>query len=278
MMTNKQIRSRAREKLNGRWGTAIALTVFKVSFILAWVVFEILLYFLFDRIGIEYNYYPAYLFGTHFGRFMMLIRLLMLLFVFNPERYILQRIYVDLYTGRNFTETRRYIQHNSRAVHPRATLSMLLPMALRLIVLSPIFVSLYGIYYWGFSQKSTSLTTGGLFVFMISIGFTIVWAGVFVHYTISLSMTKYIMLLNPRANIFDACDLSVRIMDGQHTRYLMFLLSFAKYLPLIVMFYPLFFFEPYFKMCWCSFAEELMGNYWQDKYPAMIQRWNKYAR
>ena len=277
-MTNKQIRAKAVEKLNGHWGTAIALTVFKVSFLLAWAVFEALLYFIFDHVEIEYNFYPNYMFGTHFGRFMTIVRLLVLLFVLNPERYILRRIYVDIYSGRNFTETRRYIQHNSRAVHPRATFSMMLPMALRMIVLSPIFVSLYGIYYWGFSQKSSSLTTAGLFVFMISIGFTIVWAGVFLHYCISLSMTKYIMLLNPRANIFDACDLSVRIMDGKHTRYIMFLLSFAKFIPLLLMFYPIFVLEPYFKMCWCAFAEEIMGSYWQDKYPAMIHRWNKYAR
>ena len=277
-MTNKQIRAKAVEKLNGHWGTAIALTVFKVSFLLAWAVFEALLYFIFDHLEIEYNFYPNYMFGTHFGRFMTIVRLLVLLFVFNPERYILRRIYVDIYSGRNFTETRRYIQHNSRAVHPRAIFSMMLPMALRMIVLSPIFVSLYGIYYWGFSQKSSSLTTAGLFVFMISIGFTIVWAGVFLHYCISLSMTKYIMLLNPRANIFDACDLSVRIMDGKHTRYIMFLLSFAKFIPLLLMFYPIFMLEPYFKMCWCAFAEEIMGSYWQDKYPAMIHRWNKYAR
>ena len=277
-MTNKQIRAKAVEKLNGHWGTAIALTVFKVSFLLAWAVFEALLYFIFDHVEIEYNFYPNYMFGTHFGRFMTIVRLLVLLFVLNPERYILRRIYVDIYSGRNFTETRRYIQHNSRAVHPRATFSMMLPMALRMIVLSPIFVSLYGIYYWGFSQKSSSLTTAGLFVFMISIGFTIVWAGVFLHYCISLSMTKYIMLLNPRANIFDACDLSVRIMDGKHTRYIMFLLSFAKFIPLLLMFYPIFMLEPYFKMCWCAFAEEIMGSYWQDKYPAMIHRWNKYAR
>ena len=278
MMTNKQIKDQAIRKLGGHWGTGVALTVFKMAFIMAWVVFEMLLFLMFDHLEIEYSFYPAYLVSTHLGRFMTLVRVLMLFFVINPERYILDRIYVDMFSGRNFLETRRYIQHNSRAVHPRATFSMMLPMMLKLIVLSPIFLSIYGIWYWGFSEKDKALTTLGLFVFMICIGFTIVWTGVFVHYCISISLAKYIMLLNPRASVFDACDLSAKIMDGKHGRYISFMLSFAKYIPLIILFYPIFLFEPYFKMCQCAFAEELMGNYWLDKFPAMIQRWNKYAK
>ena len=277
-MTNNEIKAKALKRLGGHWGTGIALTVFKAALLCAWLVLEMLLYKLFDHLEIEYSFYPTYLAGTHFGRFMTLVRLLVLLFVLNPERYILSRIYVDMYSGRNFLDTRRYIQHNSRAVHPRATLSMMLPMLLKMIVLSPIFLSIYGIWYWGFSQKDRALTTFGLFVFMISIGFTIVWAGVFIYYCISISLAKYIMLLNPRASVFDACDLSAKIMDGKHGRYLSFVLSFAKYIPLILLFYPIFILEPYFKMCWVTFAEELMGNYWMDKYPVMIQRWNKYAK
>ena len=278
MMTNKEIKAKGMRRLKNHWGTGVALTVFKVAFILAWVLFETLLYRVFDHLNIEYSFRPSYLIGTHFGRFMTAVRILTVIFVLNPERYILNRIYVDLFTGRNYLETRRYMQHNSRQVHPKATFSMLLPMMLRLIMLSPIFLSIYGIWYWGFSQRDRDLTTMGLFVFMISIGFTIVWTGVFIHYCISISLAKYIMLLNPRANVFDACDLSARIMDGKHGRYLSFLFSFAKFIPLLLMLYPVFFLEPYFKMCWCAFAEEMMGSYWLDKFPAMIQRWNKYAK
>ena len=278
MLTNKEIKAKGLTKLGGHWGTGIALTVFKVSFILAWVLFEVLLYKIFNHLGIEYSFWPSYLTGTHFGRFMTLIRILVVLFVANPERYILSRIYLDIFTGRNYLETRRYIQHNSRQIHPKATFSMMLPMLLKLIVFSPIFLSLYGIWYWGFSQKDRALTTLGLFIFMISIGFTIVWTGVFIHYCISISLAKYIMLLNPRANVFDACDLSMRIMDGKHGQYMSFLFSFAKFIPLLLLFYPIFLLEPYFKMCWCAFAHEMLGSYWLDKYPVMIQRWNKYAK
>ncbi|MBR6874110.1 MAG: hypothetical protein IKN17_11460 [Ruminococcus sp.] len=277
-MTNKEIRAKALSHMEGKWGTMIALTVFKVTFIIGWILVEALLWLLFEHFGIEYSFTPAFLFTTHFGRFMMAIRLLIVFFVVNPESYILHRIFLDLYAGRNYSETRRYIQHNTRAIHPRATLSMALPMMLRIITLLPLLVSSYGIYYWAFRRRADALTTSGLFVFMVSIGFTLVWAGVFIHYSISLSMTKYIMLLNPRANVFDACDLSVRIMDGHHTQYIFFVLSFVRFLPLLLTFYPVFGIEPYYKMCKLAFAESIMGKYWQDKYPAMIQRWNKYAR
>ena len=277
-MTNKEIKAKATARLNGHRGTTVALTVFKFAFFLAWGIFEVIIYVAFEHHGIEYGYSPSYLFGTHFGRFMMMIRVLVVLFVVNPERYILGRIFVDIYSGRNFIETRRYIQYNSRAIHPRATFSMMLPMFLKLIVLSPIFISIYGIYYWGWARSGEALTTAGLFIFMISIGFTLVWIGVFINYCISLALTKYIMMLNPRGSIFDACDLSAKLMDGNHTRYILFKLSFLKFVPLLIFFYPLFLLEPYYTMCSCAFAEDIMGNYWQDKSPAMIQRWNKYAR
>ncbi|MBR4555116.1 MAG: hypothetical protein IKO27_05925 [Ruminococcus sp.] len=276
-MTNKEIKAKALSRISGKWGTTVSLSVFKSAFLLVFVVSEIILYLLFDHFGIEYNYYPSFMIGTDLGRFMLSIRLMLLIFLYFPEDYIMRRLILDLYFGRNFVETRRYIQYNSREIHPKATVSLALPVLLKIVVFVPIMVGVYGIYYWGWAHRDDTLTTLGLFVFMLSIGFTIVWAGVFIRFCISLAMTRYIMLLNPRANIFDACDLSRRIMDGKHMRYLSFVLSFVKYLPALLLFYPIYVLEPYYKMSCCVLAEEFMGDYWQDKYPAMIKRWNKYA-
>ena len=276
-MTNKQMKQKALEHLSGRWGTCIALTVFKVAFVSAFLCADVLIFILFNAYGIEYSLTPSFFIGTDTGRFLLAIHVILLLFLFSPENYILRRLFLDIYAGRNFVETRRFLSYNSRKIHPKATAATSLLFLLKLFASVPLMISIYGVWYWGIRRSADSLNTAGLFIFMLSIGFTIVWTGVLIHYFISLSLTKYIMGLNPRANVFDACDLSVRLMEGRHMRYLSLLFSFAKYIPLLLTFYPLFMFMPYFRMTFTVFAEEAMSSYWQDKYPAMIKRWNKYA-
>ena len=276
-MSNRELKKKAYSRLNGRWGTVSALMMFKLAFILAFVAAELLLYEILRKMDIQYSLYPSYMFGTNLGRFMVCVRILMICLLFMPEFYVLHRIMTDIYLGRNFIETRRYIQLNVRRLLPKIVGGTLLPLFLRILVLSPLGLGIYSIYYWGWVRSGERLTTLGLFIFMISIGFTIVWAGVFIHYSISLKLTKFILALNPRANVFDACDLSVRLMEGQHMRYLGFLASFVKFLPLAVMIYPMLAIEPIFRMSELAFAQDVMGDYWQDKFPAMIHRWRKYA-
>lgn len=276
-MKTSELKKRALEHLKGKWGTIVAMTVFRLSFIMVFVLAEILIYLIFQSLGIEYSFRPSFIFGTGTGRFMLAARIILILIMFMPEKYVLRRLMLDIYEGRNFIETRKFIQFNSRKIHPKAVAGFVVPTMLKIFAAIPLVVSLYGICRFGFMHRDSEITTFSLFIFMLSIGFSLVWAGVLIHYFISLAMTKYIVALNPRANIFDACDLSVRMMEGNHMRYVLLLLSFVKYLPLLVLFYPYFILAPYFRMSFMVFAEDVMGSYWQDKYPAMIKRWNKYA-
>ena len=84
------------------------------------------------------------------------------------------------------------------------------------------------------------------------------------------------MVLNPRTNIFDACDLSVRLMDGKHVRYITFVASYLKFLPFMLLIYPFFGVYPYFKVSYSLFMYELLGDKNHDKMPGMIKRWKKY--
>lgn len=276
-MSNKELKRRAYAHLNPRWGTVLGLTLFKFALLLAFVAAEALIYEILNRIGIEYSFTPSFVFGTHLGRFMVGIRILLFTFFFVPESYILRRLMIDIYLGRNFIETRKYIQYNLRRLSPKITAGAVVPMMLRFFALVPLAMGALGIYYWGWHRAGEKLTTLGLFIFMLSIGFTIVWTGVYIHYSISLKLTKYILALNPRVNVFDACDLSVRLMEGQHTRYIWFVLSFFKSIPFLLLIFPIIAVEPMYRMSETAFAEDVMGNYWQDKYPAMIHRWSKYV-
>ena len=147
---------------------------------------------------------------------------------------------------------------------------------IKFFALIPALVSGYGVYYWGLKNKINELTSLRLFGFMLCLGITLVWVGVWIHYCISLALTPYIMALNPRSDIFDACDLSVKLMEGMHLKYISFLASFVKFLPLIILVYPVFAIYPYFKVCYVTFMEDILGDYRRDKMPGMIKRWKKY--
>ncbi|MBR6044235.1 MAG: DUF975 family protein [Ruminococcus sp.] len=276
-MTNREIKRLALDRLRGKWGTCVALTVFKASFVLALIAIEAMIYVILDHLGIEYSYWPSAVFGTDLGRFMLSARILVILLLMIPEVYIMRRLLLDICVGNNFLDTRRYIQQNSRRIYAKTIAGTVVPFMLKCFAAVPLFISIYIAHYFGTARSGEQLTTAALFLFMLAIGFSIVWVGVLVHYSISLSLTKYIMTLNPRANVFDACDLSVRLMDGHHMRYLSLLFSFVKYIPLMLLIYPIFAIEPYIRVSFAMLAKDIMGSYWQDKYPAMIKRWSKYA-
>ena len=149
---------------------------------------------------------------------------------------------------------------------------------LKLVMFSPIVLSGYLIYMWGQRNRTDELTSLGLFVFMLCIGFTIIWTGIFIKYCASLALAPYIMSLNPRTNVFDACDLSAKLMDGHYGQYLSLLLSFVVYLPLMVLIYPIFVLYPFWAASYDTLIKDIMGDYWQDKMPAMIRRWQKYRQ
>lgn len=277
-MTIKELRITANDSMRRRWDNVFVLCLFETALFFALLTCDIIVRRLCTFFNIEYYVAPNKLFDSPMSIFMLIIRTSLFFFALLPELFLIRRQYIDILAGRDSFETRRYIMYNTRKIHPRATLSGFVPVMLRSFVAMPLIVGSYGIYQFGIRQQQGSLSTLSLFMFMISLGFTAVWLGVFVNYCISLFLVKYIMALNPRANIFDACDLSARLMEGSHGRYIRLVLSFAIYLPAMLAIYPIFLFVPYYRLTMMTFAKEVMGDYWQDKLPAMIKRWNKYAR
>lgn len=229
------------------------------------------------KFGFEEYYTFDFVFKTFFGRLVLLLHLAFILISVMPEFYICRRLFIDISKNRNFVTTRLYIQNNFIKIYTRSLYTSLVTGMLKIIAATPIAIGVYEIYYWGWVCKLDELTSIGLFCFMLSLGFTFVWTGVFLHYCVSLSLTNYIMTLNPRANIFDACDLSVKLMEGKHERYVRFVFSFLKFIPLLLFVYPVFVLVPYYVFSRLTFIEDIMGIYWQDKMPAMIQRWKKHA-
>ena len=110
------------------------------------------------------------------------------------------------------------------------------------------------------------------------VGFSVVWVGLLVHYYISLALTPYIISLDPHCNIFEACDMSIKFMEGNHMRYIRFKLFFFLFLPAAVFVYPVFAIFPYYMISFSLFVQELMGESMHDRLPGMVKRWRKYRK
>lgn len=275
-MTNKEIKQAAKKRLSSNGGDCIALMLYMLAIVAFLAMVEISLLLVFRSVGWDWLFDITMLFENKKVMIFWLIQLIMIILCISPEFAVIRRLFFDVARGGNFTETRQYISAHSWEFYKLSLRSSFIVNLIKFFAAVPAFISIYGIYYWGWVCKLDELTSAGLLCFMLCVGFTIVWAGVFIHYCMSLALTPYIMALNPKTNIFDACDLSVRLMDGKHYRFTMFLLSFVKFLPALLLVYPFFTIFPYFMICYILLMEDFLGDYRQDKMPAMIKRWRKY--
>lgn len=275
-MTDKEIKALARQRVSSNGGDCISLIVFLFAVIALVALFEVIAYIVFKALGWGYLYDLRQIFTNKKTGIFWLVKSLVEIILCIPEFFSVRRLFIDIARGKSLSETREYISAHSITMYKNAVRSSLIHNLIKLFAAVPGMVGIYGIYYWSYVCKINELTSAGLFALMLSVGFTVVWIGVAGHYYISLALTPYIMALNPRTNIFDACDLSVKLMDGKHFRYVKFLASFIKFIPTLLLVYPCFAIYPYFKVCYTLLMDEFLGSYKQDKLPGMIKRWRKY--
>ena len=276
MLSDKEIKKQARERLSVNGGNCISLMLFLFAVIVFIGLFELTLYLLLKNLGFEWFFD-----FSQIGKNMVVtaywgVQAAVIIIVITAEFNVNRRLFMDICRGEDYVATRQYINYNSVKYYSRALFSSLIYNLLKFFVAVPLCLGIYGVYYWGWVCRVNELTSIGLLCFMMSLGFSLVWLGVWVRYCISLVLTPYIMALNPRTNIFDACDLSVRLMEGQHFRYFKFMVSFIKYILTLPFFYPFFALFPYFEICYTILMEDILGDYWQDKIPGMLKRWKKY--
>lgn len=276
MLSDKEIKKQARERLSVNGGNCISLMLFLFAVIVFIGLCEVATYLLLKYLNCDWLF-DISLFGKNIPiTIYWSAQALIIVIVLMAEVNVNRRLFMDICRGDDYVTTRQYINSNSLKYYSRALFSSFIYNILKIFTAVPLALGIYGVYYWGWVCKLNELTSWGLLCFMLSLGFSFVWFGVWVHYCISLVLTPYIMALNPRTNIFDACDLSVRLMDGQHFRYFKFMASFIKYILTLPFFYPFFALFPYFSICYTILMEDILGDYWQDKVPGMIKRWKKY--
>lgn len=248
-------------------------------FMVAWICFvylsERLIYRLAGLMGIK-GYSPlsiSYYMSSGSAAALLIVRLVVYHILYVAISYTMRRYYINL-TDENPAVEKFMSKHRRRVFTPSIKCGLCLSMFKGLVCL-PLIPGVYGIVHFYRLGSVGDIDTPGLVFFMLSIGFTFVYLCLLIHYFMSLSLVKYIIELNPRADFFDACDLSIKLMDGWHTRVAAFTFSLMPYILSCFLLYPMLAAVPFITECRLLLAKEIMGDYWQDKLPAMARRWEK---
>ena len=275
MLTNKQISEKARGIYRRYWGQGLVLhfyLLFVLMLILATArVFELL----YSSGTPPFNYIKQYVPRATRFAFLGLVGAVMVMFIYIPTTYMLRRYFIGMISSYKISTTRQFFGANLPATNAISIKCAAAMLFLKICTLLPAALSSYIVYRCAFVARLENLSKLVLIVFMLSLGFTLVWLGFWIKYCISLSLTRYIVTLSPKMNIFDACDLSCRIMDSKHLLFISFWVYNLRYLVLCVLVFPTSLAVPFVKISYTLFVKELLGQYWQDKYPLMIERWRR---
>lgn len=278
-MTNRELKKAAMKRIEKNSDSAAISTLFFFTAVVTAVLAELGLTIVFRMAG----YRDYFVFSLDFYRqnrwavMLLILRAAVYGVVFSVLKYLICRNFIGFdYEERDGRiHTKRFLTgHVRRLIVPSLVADISL-LALKLIAVSPALVSSYLMVRFYRSGVHGELKLGFLFAFMLATGFTLVWLAVTVKYYVSLCLVPYIVELNPRANFFDACDLSVKLMEGRHMRVAAMMVSLLPLLLCGLLFYPLLVIYPYITECRLLLAKDIMGSYWQDKIPAMARRWEK---
>lgn len=274
-LTYSDIRKLAKQCLTKSADLAAVCAVY----ILTWAGFVFLCEMLIYRIARFMNirgYTPlklGFYLSSKAAAALLIARIVLYHILFVMLSYIIRRHYINI-TEDSFNTEKFMSKHRQRLFVPSIKCGLCLSMFKGMVSL-PLIPGIYGIVHFYHIGSVGDIDTLGLVYFMLSIGFTFVWSCLLIHYFMSLSLVKYIIELNPRADFFEACDLSIKLMEGWHTRVLLFDLTLLPYALSCVFLYPLFLAVPFITECRLLFAKQIMGEHWQDKIPAMAKRWEK---
>lgn len=276
MLTNRQIKNIARQRIKANGGNCISQMFFLFA-VLVFIFFcEASIYLIFKNTGEGWLFDITLFFSNKIVAVYWSLKLMFYWSIITSVITINRRLFMDISKGIGYVDTRQYINAHTLEYYTKLIFANFILLFIKITAAVPLAIGIYGIYYWGWVCKLKELTAFGLLFFMMSIGFTAIWIFIWGYYCMSLILTPYIMCLNPKANIFDACDLSVRLMDGNHLRVWNFFGSFVKYTITLPLVYPFLAFFPYYYICYIILMEDIMGSYWQDKMPAIVKRWKKY--
>ena len=182
-------------------GNCVSLTAFLFAVFVFLGLCELALFMLFKRIGWEYFFSWQGIEDHVSVRLFWFLDLIVIIPFASFEMWTVRRFFVDIARADSYVGSRQYINSHSYVYYSHTMFSSIIINSLKLFSAVPFAISSYSVYYWGWVCKLSELTSAGLLCFMFSLGLSVVFFGLMVHYWISLALAPYIMTLNPRTNI-----------------------------------------------------------------------------
>lgn len=247
-------------KLKGNWGNAIILCMLFISMHLLTFLCHISNHVTYKVLGFD-----KFTVGKHSLTFYTHLFLWILHFasgiVYIMAYYTLTRQYIDISRGRYFNHTRNAIMVNKKHFFKVSVLPSFLKI---LIILCCVIPGIFGIDSVRrlslLSMESRTLSVLTLLFFMMSVLMIIVSFFLTFNSILCLHLLRPLIMLNPMMPVKDAIAMCFRKANGNRLRIVWFYLGFARFLPLVILIYPIFLLLPYYTMSNLVLCEDILGK------------------
>lgn len=270
-MNNDQIKKLATIRLGGNWGNCIALSVTMLSMGLLVILGEVLIYHTYSLIRPFPISYVDYLM-TPLGAVLLGLRILAYYLMFVPEIGYMRSIYASLSKGVNFIGARWAMRHQGFRYYLKTICIQTISLIYQTVIFAPLLLAGTAVYYY-IEQAKEHMSNTNLIMFMLSLLITIILLFLFIFLKIKLRLIPFILAAKKDIKIIHAFSLSVKLMKGNTIRYILFLMSFAKYILLCLLIIPIIVILPYYNMSITIFCQSLVTEEKLSEY--LAQKENK---
>lgn len=269
-MNNDQIKKLATIRLGGNWGNCIALGVTMLSMGLLVILGEVLIYHSYTMTEPFSLSYIEYLMSP-LGASLLAARVLAYYLLFVPEIGYMRSIYASLSKGVNFIGARWAMRHQGFGYYLKTICIQTISLIYQAVLFAPLFLAGMAVYYY-VEQAKEQMSNTNLIMFMLSLLIAIILLFLFIFMKIKLRLIPFILAAKKDIKITHAFWLSVKLMKGNTLRYILFLLSFAKYLLLCLLIIPIIVILPYYNMSITIFCQSLVTEEKLNEFIAQRER------
>ena len=152
-----------------------------------------------------------------------------------------------------------------RFLYPKIIFTNTIALLIQAVALAPSICCAFGVVFYK-EQCEHGITTVKLIMFMLCLLVTILAFSAFIYLRLKIKLLPYIIVTKPRMKIIDAIKLSFTLMRKNTLRYLVFKLSFIKYIPFALLAFPCVIIFPYYIMSMTVFMDCLLGDVKHDDF------------
>ena len=258
-MNLRQIKSLAIIKLKGNWGNYIAIYLSIAAMLLFWVLNNVIIYIIWNHYGYA-DVYSKNFFNYPIFSTLLIVQNTAIFCLVAMIRFMAKRQFIDIRHGRNFVDTRNAMYQHPISLFKISVIPKLIIILILCLHAIPLVFGIMAIHKQIIYSDTHAIALDFLFIFMATILLIVFSTIGFVFSYISLRFLPYIFIFNPKTPYLKAIRLSYLLAKGNKLKIIIFDLSFLKFLPLMLLIYPVFAISPYYLMSNILLIEDIMGE------------------